>query len=117
MTDDGKEKKLNIDFEPFKPINTSLYLCDNKFHTEALNELLESDQRYRSLFSCSLSCHLPCLSFISSLKAVRAILILLPSPSSVCQMPLLVGYSTKIARQNLSKQVSHVIPDCAGMGS
>ena len=45
VTDDGKEKKLNIDFEPFKPINTSLYLCDNKFHTEALNELLESDQK------------------------------------------------------------------------
>ncbi|KAK9862842.1 hypothetical protein WJX84_004294, partial [Apatococcus fuscideae] len=46
VTDDGKEKKLNIDFEPFKPINTSLYLCDNKFHTEALNELLEADQKY-----------------------------------------------------------------------
>ena len=46
LTDDGKEKKLNIDFEPFKPINTSLYLCDNKFHTEALSELLESDQKY-----------------------------------------------------------------------
>ncbi|THH09994.1 hypothetical protein EW145_g1635 [Phellinidium pouzarii] len=28
------------------PINTSLYLCDNKFHTEALSELLESDQRF-----------------------------------------------------------------------
>jgi len=37
---------LNIDFEPFKPINTSLYLCDNKFHTEALNELLEDDARF-----------------------------------------------------------------------
>merc|ERR1712232_1210244 len=46
ITEEGKEKKVNIDFEPFKPINTSLYLCDNKFHTEALNELLESDQRY-----------------------------------------------------------------------
>ena len=45
LTEDGKEKKLNIDFEPFKPINTSLYLCDNKFHTEALNELLESDSK------------------------------------------------------------------------
>lgn len=45
MTDDGKEKKVNIDFEPFKPINTSLYLCDNKFHTEALSELLESDNK------------------------------------------------------------------------
>lgn len=34
ITNEGKEKKVNIDFEPFKPINTSLYLCDNKFHTE-----------------------------------------------------------------------------------
>ena len=46
VTEEGKEKKMNMDFEPFKPINTSLYLCDNKFHTEALKELLESDQRY-----------------------------------------------------------------------
>ena len=45
LTEEGKEKKVNIDFEPFKPINTSLYLCDNKFHTEALNELLESDNK------------------------------------------------------------------------
>ena len=31
-----------LDFEPFRPINTSLYLCDNKFHTEALSELLQA---------------------------------------------------------------------------
>ncbi|KAI8836845.1 peptide chain release factor eRF1/aRF1 [Chytridium lagenaria] len=46
VTPEGKEKKVNIDFEPFKPVNTSLYLCDNKFHTEALQELLESDSRF-----------------------------------------------------------------------
>jgi len=46
MTAEGKEKKISVDFEPFKPINTSLYLCDNKFHTEALNELLESDDKF-----------------------------------------------------------------------
>jgi len=46
ITDEGKEKKVNIDFEPFKPINTSLYLCDNKFHTEALQELLTDDNRF-----------------------------------------------------------------------
>lgn len=46
ITAEGKERKINIDFEPFKPINTSLYLCDNKFHTEALSELLESDQSF-----------------------------------------------------------------------
>lgn len=46
ITDEGKEKKVNIDFEPFKPINTSLYLCDNKFHTEALSSLLEDDSKF-----------------------------------------------------------------------
>jgi peptide chain release factor subunit 1 len=46
ITDEGKEKKVNIDLIPFKPINTSLYLCDNKFHTEPLRELLESDAKF-----------------------------------------------------------------------
>ncbi|TPX31345.1 hypothetical protein SmJEL517_g05304 [Synchytrium microbalum] len=46
VTEEGKERKVNIDFEPFKAINTSLYLCDNKFHTEALGELLESDSKF-----------------------------------------------------------------------
>uniref|UniRef100_A0A2A6CGE0 Eukaryotic peptide chain release factor subunit 1 n=1 Tax=Pristionchus pacificus TaxID=54126 RepID=A0A2A6CGE0_PRIPA len=46
ISDEGKEKKVNIDFEPFKPINTSLYLCDNKFHTEALQALLADDSRF-----------------------------------------------------------------------
>ena len=46
MTEDGKEKKVNIDFEPFKPINASLYLCDNKFHTEALSALLADDTKF-----------------------------------------------------------------------
>mmetsp|Transcript_21892 Transcript_21892/g.65636 ORF Transcript_21892/g.65636 Transcript_21892/m.65636 type:complete len:329 (-) Transcript_21892:112-1098(-) len=46
MTEEGKERRVNIDFEPFKPINTSLYLCDNKFHTEALDELLEDDEKF-----------------------------------------------------------------------
>jgi peptide subunit release factor 1 (eRF1) len=27
-------------------LNSSLYLCDNKFHTEALAELLESDSKF-----------------------------------------------------------------------
>jgi peptide chain release factor subunit 1 len=46
ISDEGKEKRVNIDFEPFKPINTSLYLCDNKFHTEDLNELLMDDEAF-----------------------------------------------------------------------
>ncbi|KAH0863894.1 hypothetical protein HID58_081105 [Brassica napus] len=46
VNDDGKEKKVTFDFEPFRPINASLYLCDNKFHTGALNELLESDDKF-----------------------------------------------------------------------
>ncbi|KAL7613836.1 hypothetical protein Lser_V15G05123 [Lactuca serriola] len=46
VTSDEKEKKVTFDFEPFKPINSSLYLCDNKFHTEALKQLLESDDKF-----------------------------------------------------------------------
>lgn len=42
--EDGKsERRLLIDFEPYRPINTSLYYCDNKFHTEELKCLLETD--------------------------------------------------------------------------
>lgn len=41
----NKEKKLTFDIKPFKPINTSLYLCDNKFHTEILSSLLEKDEK------------------------------------------------------------------------
>merc|ERR1712127_435506 len=46
VTEEGKEKEVNIDFEPFKPINTSLYLCDNEFHTEALTALLADDNKF-----------------------------------------------------------------------
>jgi len=46
ITEDGKERKVNIDFEPFRSINTSLYLCDNKFHTQDLNELLMDDEAF-----------------------------------------------------------------------
>uniref|UniRef100_A0A1B0BUK4 Eukaryotic peptide chain release factor subunit 1 n=1 Tax=Glossina palpalis gambiensis TaxID=67801 RepID=A0A1B0BUK4_9MUSC len=46
VTEEGKEKKVNIDFEPFKPIYTSLYLWDNKFHTEALTALLADDNKF-----------------------------------------------------------------------
>jgi peptide chain release factor subunit 1 len=45
-TAEGKEKKVTIDIEPYKPIHTSMYLCDNKFHTEDLSELLEDDDKY-----------------------------------------------------------------------
>lgn len=41
---DGRtEKKLVIDFEPFKAINTSLYYCDSIFHVEDLKCLLDTD--------------------------------------------------------------------------
>lgn len=46
ITDEGKEKKINIDFEPIKPVNTSLYLCDNRFHTEMLEEMIKDSNIY-----------------------------------------------------------------------
>lgn len=44
LEEDGRtEKKLVIDFEPFKAINTSLYYCDSVFHVEDLRSLLDTD--------------------------------------------------------------------------
>jgi peptide chain release factor subunit 1 len=42
----GKEKKVTYDIEPFKPINTSLYLCDNKFHTNILLDLTQEEEKF-----------------------------------------------------------------------
>jgi peptide chain release factor subunit 1 len=46
VTENNKEKEVTIDITPFKPVNTSLYMCDNKFHTEPLMALLESDEKF-----------------------------------------------------------------------
>lgn len=46
VAEDGKEKRLSIDFEPFKPITHSVYLCDSVFHTEALQSLLDEDEMF-----------------------------------------------------------------------
>ena len=47
MNDEGVcEKKYTFDLQPFRPINTSLYLCDNKFETSPLRELLETDDKF-----------------------------------------------------------------------
>jgi len=45
LDEQNKEKKLTYDIEPFKAINTSLYLCDNRFHTDILSSLLEKDEK------------------------------------------------------------------------
>jgi peptide chain release factor subunit 1 len=39
-------KRINISIEPPKPINTSMYVCDSRFRTEVLKELLETDEVY-----------------------------------------------------------------------
>mmetsp|Transcript_16231 Transcript_16231/g.50375 ORF Transcript_16231/g.50375 Transcript_16231/m.50375 type:complete len:451 (-) Transcript_16231:341-1693(-) len=46
LTEDNKEKKITLDIEPFKPVSRSLYMCDNKFHTDELHRMLESDERF-----------------------------------------------------------------------
>ncbi|KAJ2843143.1 translation termination factor eRF1, partial [Coemansia brasiliensis] len=46
LTEDGKEKLINIEFEPFKPINTKLYKCDSRFHVEPLEELFEDGSTF-----------------------------------------------------------------------
>ena len=42
----GGEKMIKIDLEPFKSINTSLYRCDNIFHTDELKTLLVDNDKF-----------------------------------------------------------------------
>ena len=42
----GGEKMIKIDLEPFKSINTSLYRCDNIFHTDELKSLLVDSDKF-----------------------------------------------------------------------
>ena len=42
----GGEKMVKIDLEPFKPINTSLYRCNNIFHTDELKSLLVDNDKF-----------------------------------------------------------------------
>ena len=56
MTEEGKEKKVSIDFEPFKPVNNFLYMCDSRFHTEDLKYLLESEDKFGFVVFDGCSC-------------------------------------------------------------
>jgi len=44
ITPEGKEKKVSIDIEPFRPINTSLYMCDQYFHIDGLRDLMDDQE-------------------------------------------------------------------------
>jgi len=46
MTPEGKEKKLSLCIEPPKLLATSLYMCDKKFHIEALEAMTREDKTY-----------------------------------------------------------------------
>lgn len=46
LQDDGKTKKVTIDFEPFKPLASFLYMCDNRFHVDQLKALLADDEKF-----------------------------------------------------------------------
>jgi peptide chain release factor subunit 1 len=42
----GSVKKISIDFEPFRPVVSSLYMCDSKFDLSQLESLMESNLKY-----------------------------------------------------------------------
>lgn len=46
VIEDGKEKKLMKDFEPFRPLHQSLYICDRRFHVEPLADLLQTNEKF-----------------------------------------------------------------------
>ena len=46
MDDNKTEKKVTLDIEPFRPCQAFMYKCENKFHSQCLNYLLEDDERF-----------------------------------------------------------------------
>ncbi len=56
LTQEGKEKKVTIDFEPYRPINTSLYMCDNRFHVSPLMDLLDGSDVFGFIVMTGDSC-------------------------------------------------------------
>lgn len=46
MLDSNKEKKVTYGISPIKPINTSLYMCDSRFHVESLLSQFEDESKY-----------------------------------------------------------------------
>ena len=46
MEDNKTEKKWTLDFEPFRPVLSYQYRCENKFVTDGLNYLLEDDEKF-----------------------------------------------------------------------
>ena len=46
MDDNKTEKKMTLDIEPFRPCQAFMYKCENKFHSQCLNYLLEDDEKF-----------------------------------------------------------------------
>lgn len=46
LVEGNKERKIAFGIEPIKPINTSLYMCDSKFHVDDLLALFEDETKY-----------------------------------------------------------------------
>uniref|UniRef100_A0A7S2EHJ6 Eukaryotic peptide chain release factor subunit 1 n=1 Tax=Ditylum brightwellii TaxID=49249 RepID=A0A7S2EHJ6_9STRA len=44
VTGDGKERRVRVDFEPIKPVHEFVYLCDDEFRTDHLEEMLLADE-------------------------------------------------------------------------
>eukprot|EP01114_Cavostelium_apophysatum_P019192 TRINITY_DN6115_c0_g2_i1.p1 TRINITY_DN6115_c0_g2~~TRINITY_DN6115_c0_g2_i1.p1 ORF type:complete len:151 (-),score=1.69 TRINITY_DN6115_c0_g2_i1:370-822(-) len=55
ITDDGRERKIAVDFEPSKPPRTSMFLFDSKFNFEVFRETQDVDSKigYYEAFSRS----------------------------------------------------------------
>lgn len=49
-------KQILMSFEPPKPINTSLYVCDNKFHVDALQYLFKDESLFGFIIIDGKSC-------------------------------------------------------------
>ena len=112
LMEDGKEKKVNIDLEPFKPIHKSLYLCDNKFHTDILTQLLDKSELYGFIIMDGNGCLYATLEGDNK-TILRKFTVELPKKhSSGGQSALRFSRLREEARHNYLKKCAEIAIEC-----
>lgn len=60
--DEKEGKKIVVDFEPIKPIKSSVYVCDSHFHIESLKQMACPHEKYGYIIVGGQRCIIGCVS-------------------------------------------------------
>ena len=109
---DGKYKKITIGFEPFKPVMSSFYRCDDRFHTDQLKNMLKDDKMYVFVIVDGNGCLVATYSG-NVRNVICEFTVELPSKHGRGgQSALRFARGTEIARDNYLRKVAESVNRC-----